>query len=68
MDDIKDMGYTPIFLAANTEDDMTSSIEYEMEEGYTESNWIISSMTDVDVDDKTVEYIVTSQWMRDNLY
>ena len=68
MDDIKDMGYTPIFLAANTEDDMTSSIEYEIEEGYTESNWIISSMTDVDVDDKTVEYIVTSQWMRDNLY
>lgn len=65
---IKNTGYTPIYEAARTFQDMTSQIEAEMEEGYTENEWIIVNMTDIDADNKTVTYVVTSAWQRENLF
>lgn len=67
-DDIRALGYEPCYIAANTDQDMTSQIEYEQETSYNDNLWIIVNMTDIDDEAKTVTYVVTSQWMRDNLY
>lgn len=65
-DSIKEFGYTPKYIAAFTFQDMTSQIEWDMEEGYTEGGWIITTLKDIDSNEKIVSYIVTSQYMRDN--
>ena len=64
--DIKDLGYTPCYIAANTNQDMTSQIEYELETSYFDSEWIIANMTGIDEETKIATYIVTSKVMRDN--
>ena len=63
---IRAIGYKPKFIAANTQQDMTSQIEYEGASN--ESGWIIASLSGINEDRKVATYIVTSQWMRDNLY
>lgn len=65
---IKSTGYTPIYEAARTFEDMTGQIEYEQETGYYDNAWIIANLTDVDPSAKTVTYVVTSQYMRDNWF
>ena len=63
---IKALGYKPVFLAANTKDDMTSQIESE--DASNPNGWIISGIGDINIKRKIAEFIVTSEWMRENLY
>ena len=67
-DDIKNLGYKPTYKAIKTFDDMTSAIEDEKRSNYTDNEWIISDMSEIDANKKTVTYYVSSKWQRENLF